>query len=42
LVAPAIYAVTVYASMDDWKTFTEGDVLDEQLGIRIPISELFE
>jgi Uma2 family endonuclease len=41
LIEPAINTVTVYASIDDWETYTRGEVVDPKLGIRIPISEIF-
>lgn len=41
LVEPAINAVTVYASPEQWQAFVRGEVVDEQLGIRLSIEEIF-
>ena len=41
VVEPIIQAITVYASIGQWETFTRGDVVDEKLGIRLPIDEIF-
>jgi Uma2 family endonuclease len=41
VVEPITHAITVYASSDQWETFSRGEVVDEKLGIRLPISEIF-
>ncbi|MFN8491206.1 MAG: Uma2 family endonuclease [Caldilineaceae bacterium] len=41
VVEPVIQVITVYASIGQWETFTRGDVVDEKLGIRLPIDEVF-
>jgi Uma2 family endonuclease len=41
LIEPAINTVTVYAAPDDWQTFSKEEVIDEKLGINIPVSEIF-
>jgi Uma2 family endonuclease len=41
LIEPAINTVTVYNSMDDWETYTRGEVVDPKLGIHLAISEIF-
>jgi hypothetical protein len=33
--------VTVYASIYDWQAFTTNEVVDEKVGIRLPIHEIF-
>ncbi len=42
LVDPAINTVTVYTSIDKWRTFSSGEVIDEQLGIKLSLEEIFE
>jgi Uma2 family endonuclease len=41
LVAPAINAISVYSAPTQWTTFTQGDVGDETVGIRLPLDEIF-
>lgn len=41
LVDPAINTVTVYSSIDRWRTFSSGDVVDDTLGITLSLDELF-
>lgn len=41
LVEPTINAVSVYATIDHWETYTRDDVVDEKLNLRIPISRIF-
>lgn len=41
LVAPAINAISVYASPTDWVTFTQGDLLDETIGISLSLADIF-
>jgi hypothetical protein len=41
LVDPAINTVTVYTSIDKWRTFSSGEVVDETLGIQLLMDELF-
>lgn len=41
LVAPAINAVTIYTSPTQWTNFVEGDVVDEPIGIRLSLNEIF-
>jgi len=42
LVLPSTQTVTVYAAPDQFRTFGEGEVLDEVLNIHLPIAEIFE
>ncbi|MEZ4860847.1 MAG: Uma2 family endonuclease [Caldilineaceae bacterium] len=41
LVAPAINTISVYRSPTDWVTFTQGDLVDETVGIRLALTEIF-
>jgi Uma2 family endonuclease len=41
LVEPAINAITVYSSIYEWETYTRGDIVDQKLGIRLPIHDIF-
>jgi Uma2 family endonuclease len=41
LVYPAAVTVVVYASSDDFRSFSSGEVIDETLDIRLPLHELF-
>ena len=41
LIAPAINAISVYTSPTDWVTFTQGDLVDEIIGIRLALAEVF-
>jgi Uma2 family endonuclease len=41
LVEPAINAVTVYSSIHEWETYTRGEVVDQKLGIRLPVQDIF-
>lgn len=42
LVIPSTQTVTVYSAPDQFRTFGEGEVLDEVLNIHLPIAEIFE
>ena len=42
LVDPAVRTITVYAANDEWETFSSQEVVDEQLGIRLPLHEVFD
>jgi Uma2 family endonuclease len=41
LVEPILSTVTVYSAMDNYHTFSSGEIVDERLGIRLPIQEIF-
>ncbi len=41
LVTPAINAIAVYSSPIEWKTFTESEVVDESVDIRLSLAEIF-
>jgi len=41
LVEPAINTVTVYSSINHWKTFSDAEVIDEIVDIRLMIEEIF-
>jgi len=41
LVEPTINAVTVYSSINEWRAFISDEVIDEKIGIRILIDEIF-
>lgn len=41
LVEPITRVVTVYASSQTWQAFSSDDVIDQKLGIHIPINEIF-
>jgi Uma2 family endonuclease len=41
LVAPAINAISIYSAPTQWVTFTQGDVIDERVGIRLSLAEIF-
>jgi Uma2 family endonuclease len=41
LVIPVTQTVTVYSSMEHAKTFTEGDVTDTRLNVKLPILTIF-
>jgi Uma2 family endonuclease len=41
LVYPAAVTVVVYASPDDFTSFSSGDVVDTTLDIRLPLREMF-
>jgi Uma2 family endonuclease len=41
LIAPAINAITVYSAPTQWTTFTQGDVIDEGVGVRLSLTEIF-
>jgi Uma2 family endonuclease len=41
LVEPTTRVVTVYSSSQQWQAFSSGEVIDEKLGIHIPLSEIF-
>ena len=42
LVTPALEAVTVYSSLDNFKIFGKnGEVVDEVLGISVPLAKIF-
>ncbi|MFN8487592.1 MAG: Uma2 family endonuclease [Caldilineaceae bacterium] len=42
LVDPAIEVVAVYSALERYTTFSTGDVIDESIGIRLPLTEIFE
>lgn len=42
LVEPAISTVTVYSSINQWTTFSGGEILDATLDIRLQLSEIFD
>ena len=42
LVDPALRTVSVYASNEEWETFTTNEVSDEQFDIRLPLDEIFD
>ena len=41
LIEPTTRVVTVYSSSEIWQAFVGDEVVDEKLGIHIPISEIF-
>lgn len=41
LVTVHTLSVTVYSAIDQFKVFTEGDVIDDSLGISIPLKDIF-
>jgi Uma2 family endonuclease len=41
LVYPAAVTVVVYAALEDFTAFSSGDVIDETLGIRLPLQQMF-
>ena len=41
LVEPALDTVTVYQSMERYRTFSGGEIFDESTGIRLPIEDIF-
>ena len=41
VVEPITHAITVYKAADQWETYVRGDVVDEKLNIKLPISEIF-
>lgn len=41
LVTPAINAIAVYSSPTEWKTYTEGEVVDEIVDIRLSLAGIF-
>lgn len=41
LVDPALDTVTVYRSMDQYRTLSGGEIYDESTGIRLPIEDIF-
>ena len=41
LVEPVTNAVIVFSSYEEGKTFTDGEIIDEVLDIRIPIKDVF-
>lgn len=41
LVYPSAATVAVYSSLDEFKAFSAGDVVDERIGIRLPVAEIF-
>jgi Uma2 family endonuclease len=41
LIIPVAQSVTVYSSMEQARTFTQGEVIDSVLDIRIPVEEIF-
>ncbi|MFN8486520.1 MAG: Uma2 family endonuclease [Caldilineaceae bacterium] len=42
LVDPAINTITVYTSNEQWQTFSGREVVDEQLGIKLKLDEIFD
>jgi Uma2 family endonuclease len=44
LVAPSLETITVYASMEDYKSYGthESEVVDEVMDIHLPIHKIFE
>ena len=42
LVDPALRTVTVYASNEEWATFSTDEVVDAQVDIRLPVDEVFD
>ncbi len=42
LVDPALRTISVYAAESDWETFSANEVVDEQVGIRLPLVEVFD
>lgn len=42
LVDPITAIVAVYAALDQHKIYSDGEVIDEVIGIRLPLSEIFE
>ncbi|MBV7330480.1 Uma2 family endonuclease [Chloroflexi bacterium TSY] len=41
LVEPALNTVTIYSSMDNWRTFSNDEAVDEAIDIRLSIDEIF-
>jgi len=41
LVYPYAEAIAVYHTPDDFKLFAQGDIVDDVVGIRIPLKEIF-
>ena len=41
LVAPVTNAVIVFSSYEEGKTFTDGEIIDNELKIKIPIKNIF-
>ena len=42
LVDPAITTITVYSSNEEWRTFSGSEVIDETLGIKLPLNKIFD
>ena len=42
LIDPATGVVTVYASLDKFRTFVENDIIDTVLDLKIPIKDIFD
>ncbi len=42
LVIPVAQSITVYSSMEQAQTYTQDEIIDSVLDIRIPIQEIFE
>lgn len=42
LVDPITAIVAVYSALDQHKIYSDGEVIDEVIGIRLPFSEIFE
>lgn len=42
LVDPALQTVTVYHATTDWETFSSSEVIDEQLGVQLPLAAIFD
>lgn len=41
LIDPALSTVSVYSAADLWRTFVQGEVVDEKVGIYLSVSEIF-
>ena len=41
LVEPAVGVVAVYSSLDNSRTFSSGEIIDDVLDIRLPLDEVF-
>ena len=42
IVLPTAKAISVYSSLENFKTFAEGNLIDNIIGIELPINEIFE
>lgn len=41
LIDPALSTVSVYRTADAWQTFVQGEVVDDKVGIRLSVSDIF-